>query len=107
MSPTATRNAIDAIIIRHAMDADICALHDLAILDSRPPLVGPAMLAEVDGVVRAALSLRDDNVAADPFFRTAELVELLRLHVRSLDANHDSLLARASALVRRPLAARA
>jgi hypothetical protein len=42
------------------------------------------MLAEVDGVVRAALDLSDGSVAADPFVRTAEVLELLRLRARRL-----------------------
>lgn len=70
----------DAIVIRRATDADARLLIDLALLDDRAPLTGPALLAEVDGVARAALDLHDGSVAADPFARTAELVELLRLH---------------------------
>jgi hypothetical protein len=81
-----TTTQAGAIVIRHAGDADICALADLAILDSREPLTGPALIAEVDGVVRAALDLADGSVAADPFAPTAELVELLRLHARAISA---------------------
>ena len=69
-----------AIVIRHATEADLRALADLAILDSRELLNGPALIAEVDGVARAALDTADGTVAADPFAPTAELVELLRLH---------------------------
>jgi hypothetical protein len=81
MTPIAATNAI---VIRHATDADICALAELSILDSRPPLTGPALIAELDGIARAALALRDGNVAADPFVPTADLVELLRTHARSI-----------------------
>lgn len=81
MTAAATTNAI---VIRHATDADICMLADLAILDSRPQLTGPALVAEVAGVARAALDLRDGSVAADPFFPTADLVELLRVHAKSV-----------------------
>ena len=69
-----------AIVIRHANDADARTLSDLALLDDRAPLHGPALIAEVDGVARAALDLDDGSIAADPFARTAELVELLKLH---------------------------
>lgn len=69
-----------AIVIRHASDADARTLIDLALLDDRAPLHGPALIAELDGVARAALDLHDGSVAADPFARTAELVELLKLH---------------------------
>ncbi|MGH2887850.1 MAG: hypothetical protein ACRDPA_34995 [Solirubrobacteraceae bacterium] len=37
----------------------------------------PLLLAEADGALRAALSLRDGAVIADPFHRTAPLVSLL------------------------------
>ena len=80
----ASSTATNAIVIRHATDADICVLADLAILDSRPRLAGPALIAEVAGVPRAALDLRDASVAADPFFPTADLVELLRVHAKSV-----------------------
>ncbi len=73
------------IVIRLATTADAATLGNLAELDSRHPLAGPAMLAEIDGTVRAALDLSDGSVAADPFVRTAEVVEMLRLRARRLD----------------------
>ena len=69
---------LDAIVIRHATAADARTVAELAILDSREPLSGPALIAEVDGVARAALDLSDGSVVADPFAYTGELVELLR-----------------------------
>jgi hypothetical protein len=72
------------IVIRLATLSDHRSVSNLAALDSRRPLAGPAMLAEVDGVVRAALDLSDGSVAADPFVRTAELVDLLCLRARRL-----------------------
>ena len=60
------------IVIRHALDEDVRTLAGLAALDSRTALAGPALLAEVDGVARAALDLHDGSVAADPFARTAD-----------------------------------
>jgi hypothetical protein len=97
------------IVIRQSVAEDVRTLAGLAALDSRAELTGPALLAEVDGVARAALDLRDGSVAADPFARTAELVELLRLRARSLDAAEHprgSRVARAMAAFRRPQAAR-
>jgi hypothetical protein len=93
-----------AIAIRHATDADICVLADLAILDSRPQLTGPALIAEVDGIARAALNLHEGSVAADPFFPTAELVDLLRVRARRLEDERraGSLRERALARVRHP-----
>ncbi len=105
-----TTTEAGAIVIRHATDADISALADLAILDTREPLTGPALIAEVDGVARAALDTADGSVAADPFAPTAELVELLRLHARSTRtparAGHGSLRGRVASLVR-PVSVRA
>ena len=104
---TTTRTG--AIVIRRATDADIRALADLAILDSREPLTGPALIAEVDGAVHAALDLRDGSVAADPFAPTAELVELLRLHARSARTagnGHGSLRGRVASFMR-PVSVRA
>lgn len=90
----------DAIVIRHATDADICDLADLAVLDSRDHLTGPALIAEVDGVARAALDLYDGSVAADPFVPTAELVELLRLHAQGSHGLRSSRRSRLTALLR-------
>jgi len=78
------------IVIRLAGHDDATALHTLAALDSRLPLTGPAMLAEVDGTVRAALDLADGSVAADPFVRTAEIVEMLRLRARRLQGDQHA-----------------
>jgi hypothetical protein len=69
----------DAIVIRNATAADADALERLAALDSREPLAGPAMIAELDGVALAALDLSDNSVAADPFLPTNDLVKLLRV----------------------------
>ena len=100
-----------SIVIRHALDEDVRTLAGLAILDSRPELRGPALLAEVDGVARAALDLHDGSVVADPFAPTTELVELLRVRAREIPreiqtARRAPWRARVRALVRRPQAAR-
>lgn len=103
----ATTTHADAIVIRHATHADARLLADLALLDDRAPLSGYALIAEVDGVARAALDLHDGSVAADPFARTAELVELLRLHARGTHGvGGSSLRARVASLLR-PAYARA
>lgn len=70
-----------SITIRPAYADDERALERLAALDStdRPP-PGPCLLAEVDGELRAVLSLRDGSAVADPFFATAQLLALMRAH---------------------------
>jgi hypothetical protein len=92
------------ILIRLATSADARTLNNLAALDSRHPLAGPAMLAEVDGTVRAALDLYDGSVAADPFARTAEVVEMLRLRASRLQGERvrTTLRERTLARLRRP-----
>jgi hypothetical protein len=47
----------------------------------------PVLLAEVDGQLLAALALSDGSVVADPFHRTADLIELLRARAHQLDGN--------------------
>jgi hypothetical protein len=74
-----------AIVIRPGYADDNLAISRLASLDSAtcgPP--EPLLLAEVDGVLRAALSLRDGSSVADPFFPSAGLVELLRTRAAAL-----------------------
>jgi hypothetical protein len=60
--------------------SDRAALERLAILDERSVPPPPHLLAVRDGEPCAALSLVTGEVVADPFRRTAELVELLRCH---------------------------
>ena len=95
-----------AIVIRHASAADRDLLADLAALDDRAPLSGHALIAEVDGTARAALDLEDAGIAADPFARTAQLVELLRLHAGITRAGRGSLRGRVASLLR-PVSVRA
>jgi hypothetical protein len=76
-----------AITIRPAYTDDELALTRLAILDSSayvPP--APLLLAEVEGELRAALSLCDGTVIADPFVPTASLLVLLRQAGRPAEA---------------------
>jgi hypothetical protein len=69
------------ITIRPAYGDDYDELARLAALDSAegvPPR--PLLVAEVDGVLRAALSLRGDSQISDPFYPSERLVALLRAH---------------------------
>lgn len=69
------------ITIRPAYGDDDLALARLAGLDSaEAPPSPPLLLAEIEGELRVALSLRDGVAIADPFFATAGLLELLRAH---------------------------
>jgi hypothetical protein len=73
-----TRN--EHIVIRSAKSADAQALAVLGVLDGgRAQPHGRVMLAEVDGRLRAAVG--SNGVAiSDPFWPSAELVSMLRVH---------------------------
>jgi hypothetical protein len=76
---------VTRVTLRYAAAADAARLRELAELDSAEvaPL-GPALVAEVDGRLRAALPLDGGAPIADPFHRGAELIELLRLRAGQL-----------------------
>ena len=67
------------IRIRVAHEADLAAVTRVAGRDTRRPPAWPILVAEVGPEIRAAISLTDGEVVADPFHRTAELVEMLRI----------------------------
>jgi hypothetical protein len=76
-----------SVTLRLASPADQGSLGRLAELDSSTPPAHPVLLAEVDGRLLAALGLPDDTAVADPFHRTADLVDLLRARAHQLDGN--------------------
>lgn len=67
------------ITIRSATDADRPAVAQLARLDSSRTLHGDALLAFVDGDLRAAISLQQGVVVADPFQLAEDAIAMLRL----------------------------
>jgi hypothetical protein len=105
--------SMDALVIRPAYPDDHAALERLARLDSQRPFIGrggPALVAERDGRILAALSVADGRAIADPFAPTADLVALLRLRAaadssaatsRSAPQGARDLLRRAGATARR------
>jgi hypothetical protein len=68
----------DGVLLRTARSDDDAALIRVAERDSARPLEGPALVAEVDGAIVAALCLSTGRAVADPFVRSLHLVELLR-----------------------------
>jgi hypothetical protein len=68
----------ESVTIRRAYPDDEPALRRLAALDSAEPLSGEVLLAEVDAEPVAALAMESGAVIADPFRRTASIVDLLR-----------------------------
>ena len=67
------------ITVRKSTSGDESALARLAALDSAKPPRGPALIAEADSRVLAALPLGSGRAIADPFSPTAEVVALLEL----------------------------
>jgi hypothetical protein len=75
------RGIAEEVRIRPAYPNDRTVLERLAALDSQQPFKEDVLIAEIDGVAVAALSLSSGRVVADPFVHTASVVDLLRLRV--------------------------
>jgi hypothetical protein len=97
-SPTVSA---DAITLRLSRPTDDRALKELAQLDTAGPPHGPHLLAEVDGVLRVAISLTDGAVIADPFHRTTALIELLRARANPQPSQQRTLRRTPASLQRR------
>jgi hypothetical protein len=99
------------ITVRNAVSADRAELDRLAALDSATPPRGPALVAEADSRMLAALPLESGRPIADPFEPTAEIVALLRVRAEQLKqsgADNAGRLERIRSLLRpRPSHARA
>jgi hypothetical protein len=67
------------ITVRRSTSGDESSLARLAALDSASPPRGPALVAEADSRMLAALPLGSGRAIADPFEPTAEAVALLEL----------------------------
>jgi hypothetical protein len=91
----------DAVTLRLSRSADDRALEELAQLDGARPAHGPHLVAEVDGVLRAAISLTDGVVIADPFHRTAAIVQLLRARANPQPSDQRTFRRAPTSLLRR------
>ena len=69
------------ITIRNSRPTDAVAIRRLAALDSRPVPAGDLVVAEVGGEIVAAGSVA--GAVADPFRRTADVTQLLDVHLRA------------------------
>ena len=72
---------IPEVTIREATDADARALRALAQRDSATLPAGPLVIGEVDGEIRAAMSVGTGATIADPFHGTADIIALV--HARA------------------------
>jgi hypothetical protein len=68
-----------SVVIRAARGSDGESLRRLAALDSARVPTGEVLIAEAEGAVVAAHSSTTGATIADPFRRTADVVELLEL----------------------------
>ena len=75
---------MNEIFIRSATASDARAVRRVAERDSRLVPAGELLVAEVDGEIRAALSLFSGDAVADPFHPTAQVLDLLRLRARQV-----------------------
>ena len=90
----------DTLVIRRAVPTDLDDLRYLAALDSARALLGDVLVAEADGVIRAAYSVDERRAIADPFVHTAELIELLEMRAAPLREARPKRTRGPSALVR-------
>jgi hypothetical protein len=74
----------EALLVRHASSRDDVRIRQLARLDDRRLPEGPFLVAEVGGEPIAAISLANGVVVADPFLRTADAVDVLRLRAAQI-----------------------
>jgi hypothetical protein len=78
------------VTVRRSASGDEFALARLAALDSASPPRGPALIAEADSRMLAALPLGAGRPIADPFEPTAELVALLELRRNQIESADSS-----------------
>ena len=74
------------VTVRRSASGDESALARLAALDSASPPRGPALIAEADSRMLAALPLGAGRPIADPFEPTAALVALLELRRTQMES---------------------
>ena len=76
----------EAVLVRHASSRDEARIRHLSRLDDQRIPDGTFIVAELGGQVMAAMSLSAGVVVTEPFRRTADAAELLRLRARRLHA---------------------
>ena len=81
---SALSNLAPTVVIRAARGSDGPALRRLAALDSSDLPSGDLLIAETGDEVVAALSVETGARIADPFRRTADVVDLLAHRARGL-----------------------
>jgi hypothetical protein len=77
------------ITIRAARAADMPELARVAGRDTHELPAAPLLVGTVGDRVRAAISLADGSYVADPFHRTSELVEMLKIRADAVEASRN------------------
>jgi len=95
----------DPVLVRRATPADLSRIRTLAHLDDRRLSDGPHLVAEVGGEAIAAMSLSSGQVVADPFRRTRDAEELLRLRAAQIAERERALAAAGESRRLRPATA--
>ena len=90
----APRELPEPVLVRNATAADQRRIRELARLDDRRMPAGPHLVAELSGEIVAALSLASGAVVADPFRRTREASDLLRLRAAQIAQHAEAGAAR-------------
>ena len=86
----------DAVLVRRATARDATRIRTLAQLDDCRLCEGPYLVAELTGELVAAMSLSTKQVVADPFRRTSDAGDLLRMRAAQIAA-HERIVAAANA----------
>lgn len=85
-SSRAVPEPVDTVLLRLCCVGDDEAIERLAQLEGKPAPVGRHIVAEIDGVVIAALPLAGGKLLADPFRATSHLLPLLELRAKQVNA---------------------
>lgn len=88
----------ETVTVRPGTDEDAAQLERLGALEGRDAGSAPHLVADEDGEVVAALSLRDGTVVSDPFRLTRHAVDQLRARAPELSARPGRLGTRRRAL---------
>jgi hypothetical protein len=95
--PAAEPSALpESVLVRRATAGDLAGVRRLALLDSRRVGDGPYLVAEIADEMLAAMSLSTGRIVADPFRRTRDAVELLRMRAAQIAQREQELAAAGS-----------
>jgi hypothetical protein len=76
----------DSVAVRIARPEDEAAIRRIASLDGKKAPAGRVLVAEADREIIAALSVEGEDVVADPFRWTSDVVALMEMRAEQLAA---------------------